>query len=106
MYTFGHDPERRVNPSLYTKRHGTNTDRPVERHLAFTRYCYYQYGMVYSIQTGVRKGSRILPNNRAIVLHQGGQCRWAGGMKGWLIRPQQPRSQTISCKGQSVMGCA
>jgi len=29
--------------------------------------------MVYSIETGGRKGSRILSNNRAIVLHQGGQ---------------------------------
>jgi len=46
--------------------------------------------MVYSIQTGGRKGSRVLSNNRAIVLHHGGQCRWLGGMKGWLIRTQQP----------------
>jgi len=72
--------------------------------LAFTRYCYYQYCMVHSIRTRVRRGSRLLPNNRAIVLHQGGQCRWAGGMKGWLIRAQQPRRNTISCKGQAT-GC-
>jgi len=69
---------------------------------AFTPYCYYQYGMVHSIQTGVRRGSRILPNNRAIVLHQAGQCRRVGGVKGWLICPQQPRSKTISCKGQAL----
>jgi len=37
--------------------------------------------MVYSIQTGGREGSRILSNNCAIVLHQGKQCRWAGGVK-------------------------
>jgi len=50
--------------------------------LALTRYCYYQYCMVYSVQTGGRKGSRILPNSRAIVLQQCGQCRWAWGMTG------------------------
>jgi len=44
-----------------------------------------------SIQTEGRKASGILSNNRAILLHQGGQCRWAGGMKGWLIRAQQFR---------------
>jgi len=56
--------------------------------------------MVYSRQTGGRKGSRILSNNRAIVLLQGEQCRWAGGKKGWLIRAQQPRSKRMSGKGQ------
>jgi len=40
----------------------------------------------------------------AIVLHQGGQCRWAGGMKGWLIRAQQPQSKTIYCEGQAAGG--
>jgi len=65
-------------------------------HLWRAGYCYC-HCMVYSIQTGGRWGSRILPNNRAIVLHQGGQCRWAGGVKGWLIRAQQPRSKRISC---------
>ena len=68
--------------------------------LAFTRYCYYQYCIVYSIQTEGREGSRILANGRAIVLHQGGQCRWAGGIKGWWILARQPRSKRISCKGQ------
>jgi len=72
------------------------------RYLALTRYCYYQYCMVYGIQTIVWRGSRILPIHRAIVLHQGGQCRWAEGMKGWLIRVQTTRSETISCKGQKV----
>jgi len=57
--------------------------------------------MVYSIHTGGRKGSRIQLNHRAIVLHQGGQCRWAGGMKGWLIRAQSALSKRISCEGQS-----
>jgi len=36
--------------------------------LAVTQYCDYQYCMVYSIQTRVRRGSYILPNTRAIVL--------------------------------------
>jgi len=49
---------------------------------AFTRYCYYQYCMVYGIRTGGRKEGRILPNSHGMVLHQGGQCRWARGMKG------------------------
>jgi len=49
------------------------------RWLAFTRYCDYQSCMVYSIQTGGRKGILILSNDRALVLLQGGQCRWAGG---------------------------
>jgi len=65
-------------------------------------YCDCQYSMVYSIQTEVWKWSRILSNNRAIVLHQGGQCMWAGGMNRWWIRAQQPRSERISCKGQTT----
>jgi len=40
--------------------------------------------MVNSIHTGGRKGSLILSNNRAIVLHQGGQCGWAGGDEGMV----------------------
>jgi len=51
---------------------------------------------------GGRKGSRILSNSRAVVLHQGGQCRRAGRMKGQLICAQQPRMKRISCKGQAV----
>jgi len=49
--------------------------------LAFTQYCDYQYSVVYSSQTRVRRGSRILPDNRAIVLRQGWQCRWAAGVE-------------------------
>jgi len=60
--------------------------RPPPRELAFTRYCDYQYCVVYSIQTGGWKGSRILSNNRAMVLHQSGQCRWARERKdGWFV---------------------
>ena len=61
--------------------------------------------MCIADKTGGRKGSRILSNNRAIVLHQGGQCRWARGKKGWLIRAQQPRNKRISCKGHSFTWC-
>jgi len=57
----------------------SRAQRKDKKDVAFTRYCYYQYSMVYSIQTGDRKGSRILSNDCAIVLYQGGQCRWAGG---------------------------
>ena len=35
---------------------------------AFTRYCGYQYCMVYCIHTGGRKGSPVLSNSRATVL--------------------------------------
>jgi len=70
--------------------------------LAFTRYCYYQYCMVYGIHTRGRRGGRILPNSRAVILHQGRQCRWARKMTGWLIRAQKPQSKTISCKGHVV----
>ena len=56
--------------------------------------------MVHRLQTRVRRGSRILLNNRAIVLHQGGQCGWAGGVHRWLILAQQSRRKTISCKSQ------
>ena len=52
--------------------------RAWEGGVAFTRYCYYHYGMVYGIQTGGRREGRILTNSRAIALHQDGQCRWAG----------------------------
>ena len=74
--------------------------------MALTRYCYYQYCMVYSMQTGGWKGSRILSNNRVIVLYQDGQCRWARGVNGWWIRAQQPQSKRISCKGQGTSRCA
>jgi len=56
--------------------------------------------MVYNIQTEGRKGSLMLSNHHAIVLHHGGQCRWEMGMKAWLIRAKQPRRERISCKGQ------
>ena len=75
------------------------------RDLAFTRYCYYQYCMAYGIHTGGRRGGPILLNSRAIVLHQGGQCRWARGMKRWLIRAQKPRSERISGKGYDATRC-
>jgi len=58
--------------------------------------------MAYTIRTGGRQGSRLLSNDRAIVFHQGGQCGWAGGMKGWLIRAHQPRRKRIYCKGHAA----
>jgi len=58
--------------------------------------------MMYGIHTGGRRGGRILPNSRALVLHQGGQRRLARGMQGWLIRAQKHRSKRISCEGQVV----
>jgi len=48
---------------------------------------------------GRSREGRILPNSRTIVLHQCGQCRRAGRMKGQSIPAQTTRSETISCKG-------
>jgi len=58
--------------------------------------------MAYSIRTEVRKESHILPQS-CISIEQG----WAmqvgrGGGQGWLIRAHEPRSETISCKGQTL----
>jgi len=52
---------------------------------------------------GGRMGGRILPNHRATVLQQYGQCRRAGRMKRRLIRAQTTRSKTISCTGQGTL---
>jgi len=68
--------------------------------LVFTRYCHCQYCMVYGIHEGGRVGGRMLPNSRAIVLRQCGQCRRAGRMNGRWIRAHTTRSKRISRKGQ------
>jgi len=70
--------------------------------LAFTRYCYYQYCMVYDICTGGQRGSRILPNSRATVLHHGEQCRWARGRQGWLNRAQITQRKSIYCNNGHI----
>jgi len=46
---------------------------------AFTRYCHYQYCMVYSIQKGSRGGGIYCAEIRAIVLQSFEQCRCVGG---------------------------
>jgi len=43
---------------------------------------------------------RVLPNHRAIVLQQCGQCGRAGRLKGRLIHAQTTKGKTISCAGQ------
>ena len=53
---------------------------------------------------GRSREGRILPNRRAIVLQQCGQCRRAGRMKDRWFRAQTTRSKRMSCKGQ-VVGC-
>ena len=60
------------------------------------------YGVWHT--NGRSRGGRILRESRAIVLQQCGQCRWAGEIKGGLIRVQTARSKTISCKGQGRGG--
>ena len=55
---------------------------------------------------GRSRGGRILPNSRAIVLQQCGQCRRAGRMKRRLTRAETTRSKTISCKAKPVRVCS
>jgi len=57
------------------------------------------YGVCHT--KGGSVGGRILPNSRAIILKQCGQCRHAGRMQGRLLRAQITRSKTVSCKGQA-----
>jgi len=49
---------------------------------------------------GRSRGGRILPNSRAIVLQQCGQCRRAGRKKGRLTRAQTTGSKTLPCEVQ------
>jgi len=48
------------------------------------------------------EGGRVLPNSRAMVLQQCGQCKRAGRMQGRLIRAQTTRSKRRPCKGQGA----
>jgi len=75
------------------------------QNLAFTRCFHSQCCMVYGIHKGVRVGGCILPNRRAIVLQQCGQCRRAGRKKGRLSRAHTYSGKTISCERQSPGGC-
>ena len=47
--------------------------------LGFTRYCYYPYWMVDSIQTGVRGGGVYCPIIVQSHCTRVGNARWAGG---------------------------
>ena len=67
---------RFVLPQQYVNMHSPRMART--HRLAFTRYCYAQYCMLYSIKTGGRGGVRISRNSIAIVLQPCGQCRWGG----------------------------
>ena len=49
---------------------------------------------------GRLRGGLFLPDSRAVVLQQCGQSRWAGGIKGRLIRAQTTRRIRISCQDQ------
>ena len=61
--------------------------------------------MAYQRQVeGGRGGGSILPDSRATVLQQCGQCRRAGRIKGRLSSAHTIRSRTISCKGQRSPG--
>jgi len=71
--------------------------------LAFTRYCHCQYCMVCGMHNEGQVGGRILPNSRAIVLQQCGQCRRAGRLKGRLIRAQTAKVKPYLVKAKVVM---
>jgi len=61
--------------------------------------------MPYSIQYWewqYRVKANILRNIRAIVLQQCDHSRRAGVVQGCLIRSQTPRSERISCEGQTT----
>jgi len=47
-------------------------------------------------------GRLILPNSRAIVLQQCGKCRWAGRMKGRLIRARTTKSEQYLVKAKYI----
>ena len=68
---------RHISSSLFRsfRAAACTCSRPRRRHPKnhSTRYCYYQHRLVYSKRTVARNGSRILSNNRAIVLP-----RWRG----------------------------
>jgi len=50
--------------------------------LAFTRYCYAQYCIVYDINTGGGEWSNIAHLYMIFVLQSCGQCRLGGAIKG------------------------
>ena len=72
--------------------------------LAFTRYCYCQYCVVYIAIAGGRGGTLYC----AIVWATTGGGRVSkekvGGQAIALVRAKNPRNKTISCIGQSVRG--
>jgi len=71
--------------------------RDVSRSFTRSRSC-----MTYTRE--VEEGSAIAQySSRALALQQCGQCKWAGGRKGRLIRAQTTPSKRISCHGQAPM---
>jgi len=96
--------EREIWHCIYCRApsHARSRVNPPPHPLSFTRYCYYHYCIVYGRHTGGWRGRRILPNGRAIVLHQSGQCRWEGARKGWFARAQKLWSKQISCTKVSL----
>jgi len=67
-------------------------------------YTIFLLPILYSVWHTKGRSSEgcILPNSRAIVLQQCGQCRRAGRMNGRLTRARTTRGKTMSCNGQGV----
>jgi len=65
--------------------------------LPLSLYTIWLLPILYGVKhtAGGSRGGRILPNSRAIVLRQCGQCRWAGRMKERLVRARKPQSNRI-----------
>ena len=67
---------------------------------AFTRYCHYQYGVVYIAITGGQGGSIRLRNSVDDDGGRGVPKQRVGAQRMVLIRAQDPRNKAISCIGQ------
>ena len=70
----------------------------------YTRYCIANIVQCMSYEKGGRRGGHILPNSRAIILQQCGQCRRAGRMEGRLIHAQTTKSKPIILYRSSKVG--
>ena len=91
---------------LFREQPGTRAPEPEEYQRGVGLYTILPSPILYGVwntKEGSVRGC-ILPNSRAIVLQQCGQCKRAGRMQGRLIRAQTTISKRISCKAQHPIG--